>query len=357
MRLLTWTVPQTTRACALLFGALVTVTWQSPPVLSAQASTQPQSAAPTTGACHVSPIVDNLDKAAYFYHDLLGLNLVPEPPPGPLPWDTNPGHLHLHGMPQAKLRFIGARMPGVFCGVELVEFANIDRRFVHRRLQDPGAVTLILLVRELDGLFARLKEARVPVVTSGGAPMAVGTAKTRVVIVKDPDGHFVELAQLDPLPQTTTAASSNVIGIRLRVTVPDTERAADYYRRVLGIDPKIGAFARNGQVMAMMGLPASAEYRLSTAQVPGSALLLEFLEFKGLESTRIASRVQDPGSYRLQLNVPDLDSTIAALKGAGGSVISTGGEPVSMTFGTRPWRLAVAADLNNLFLILQQRLP
>ena len=187
--------------------------------------------------------------------------------------------------------------------------------------------------------------------------MVVGAAKTRVAIVQDPDGHFVELAQLDPLPQTTVAASSNVIGIRLRVTVPDAERAADYYRRVLGIDPRIGAFTRNEQVMAMMGLPAATEYRLSTAQVPGSALLLEFLEFRGVESTRLASRVQDPGSYRLQLNVPDIDSTIGALTGAGGRVVSTGGEPVRMTFGARPWRLAVATDLNNLFLILQQRLP
>jgi catechol 2,3-dioxygenase-like lactoylglutathione lyase family enzyme len=281
---------------------------------------------------------------------------VPAPPPGPLPWDANPGHLHLHGMPQAKLRFIGARMPGVFCGVELVEFADIDRRAVHRRLQDPGAVMLVLLVRDLDTLFGRLKAAGVPVVTAGGVPMIVGETKTRVVIVKDPDGHFVELAQLDPLPETTVAASSNVIGIRLRVTVPDIERTADYYRRVLGIDPRLGAPTRNDQVMAMMGL-SNGEYRLGTAQVPGSALLLEFIEFKGLDSTRISSRVQDPGSYRLQLNVRDIDSTIRTLKGAGGSVISTGGEPVAMTFGTSQWRLAVAPDLNNLFLIVQQRLP
>jgi hypothetical protein len=348
-RLLASKSPRVIRACVLFSGALLGLA-RHPAQVSAQASqlSQPSPApapAPTTGACHGARL-PRPDRA----------NLVPEPPPGPLPWDTNPGHLQLHGMPQAKLRFIGARMPGVFCGVELVEFADIDRRAVHRRLQDPGAVTLILLVRDLDGLFARLKEAGVPIVTSGGAPMVVGTAKTRVVIVKDPDGHFVELAQPDPLPQTTVAASSNVIGIRLRVTVPDIERAADYYRRVLGIDSKIGAPTRNEQVMAMMGLPAAAEYRLSTAQVPGSALLLEFLELKGVDPARIASRVQDPGSYRLQLNVPDIEATIRALKGAGGHVISTGGEPVGMTFG-RPWRLAVAPDLNNLFLILQQRLP
>jgi hypothetical protein len=84
---------------------------------------------------------------------------------------------------------------------------------------------------------------------------------------------------------------------------------------------------------------------------------LEFIEFRGLgESKRTESRVQDPGSYRLQLNVGDIDATLAALKGAGSRVISTGGVPVSMTFGTSRWRLAVAPDFNNLFLIVQQRL-
>src|SRR5438874_1829697 len=71
------------------------------------------AAGPIISACHVSPIVANLDRSAHFYHDLLGLNLVPAPPPGALPWDDRPEHLTLHGVPDARLRFIGARIPGV----------------------------------------------------------------------------------------------------------------------------------------------------------------------------------------------------------------------------------------------------
>jgi catechol 2,3-dioxygenase-like lactoylglutathione lyase family enzyme len=331
---------------AVVAAVLVTEVWS-----------QPATSSRVTSACHVSPIVADVDKSARFYHDLLGLDLVPSPPPGPLPVDTRPEHLDLHGIPQAKLRFIGARMPSVFCGVELVEFSGIDRHHVERRIQDPGAAMLILLVRDLDTLFARLKAAGTPVVTTSGMPMTVGVSKTRAVVVKDPDGHPVELAQLEMAPQTAAPASSNVVGIRLRVTVDDTDKAIQYYRSVLGIDAKAGAFTRNEGVVAMMGLPSTGEYRLSTAQLPASALVLEFIEFRGLgESKRTESRVQDPGSYRLQLNVSDIDATLAALKGAGSRVVSTGGVPVSMTFGTSRWRLAVAPDFNSLFLIVQQRL-
>ncbi|HEY6509130.1 MAG TPA: DUF1587 domain-containing protein, partial [Vicinamibacterales bacterium] len=317
----------------------------------------PTPAGPVTGACHVSPIVGDLDRAARFYHDLLGLDLVPSPPPGPLPWDEDPGHLHLHGLPQARLRFIGARMPGIRCGVELVEIDKVARSAVRRRMQDPGAVTLILLVRDIDAAFSKLRAAGVPVVTTGGQPLAMSTVnKTRAVIVQDPDGHFVELAELDPLPATTAPASSNVIGIRLRVTVGDMERTVRFYDQQLGLKGQVGPFATTHLVSAMMGLPDS-EYRLTTIRLPGSPLLLELLELKGLAPVATPSRVQDPGSFRLQLNVRDIDVAVAGLASAGSAVVSTGRVPVSMTFNTRPWRLAIAPDPNNLFLVVQQGPP
>jgi catechol 2,3-dioxygenase-like lactoylglutathione lyase family enzyme len=306
----------------------------------------------------VSPIVSDLDRSAHFYHDIIGLDLIPTPGPGPLPWDTDPGHLELHGLSKARLRFIGARMPGVFCGVELVEFSGAEQRGVLRRLQDPGATMLILIVRDIDAIFSRLKAANATVLTKGGAPMLVGPARTaRAVIVQDPDGHPIELAQLQPVPPTTAAAESNVIGIRLRITVADSDRAATYYRQTLGIDMNPGSFTNDESVMAMMGLPSTAQYRVRTATLPGSPLVLELIEFKDAgEARAISSRVQDAGSYRLQLNVRNIDETLAALKQSGSRVISTGGLPVRMTFGANPWRLAVVQDPNNLFLVVQQRL-
>ena len=210
--------------------------WLFLTAMSVQA-TSIEKAPAVVNACHVSPIVEDLDVAARFYHNLLGLDLVPSPPPGPLPVDTDPGHLFLHGLPQARLRFIGARMPGVRCGVEIVELTNTDRKAIHRRYQDPGSVALILTVRDIDAAFRTVKSAGVRVVTNGGAPIAMSTAnKARAVTVQDPDGHYVELVQIDPMPETKVAASSNVIAIRLRLTVADVDQAVGYYRKVFGID-------------------------------------------------------------------------------------------------------------------------
>jgi catechol 2,3-dioxygenase-like lactoylglutathione lyase family enzyme len=312
------------------------------------------------GACHISPIVSDLEQSARFYHNLLGMDLMPAPPPGALPWDTDPGHLLLHGLPDARLRFIQARMPGVRCGIELVEFANVDRHPVRRRYQDPGAATIILMVRDVDAAFSALRAAGAHVVTTSGGPISMSPAnKTRAVTVQDPDGHYVELAQIDPPPPTAVAASSNVIGIRLRLTVADVEQSLAYYEHVLGVKGMARAYARSPAVMDMAGLPAAGEYQLATIQMPGSALVFELIAFKGLDSakTPVPSRVQDPGSFRLQLTMGSIDAALATLKDAGARVISTGGVPVSMTFGSRPWRLSVVPDANNLFLIVQQAPP
>jgi hypothetical protein len=63
--------------------------------------------------------------------------------------------------------------------------------------------------------------------------------------------------------------------------------------------------------------------------------------------------VQDPGAYRLQLNVDDLAATLDALKNSGSRVISSEGKPVRMMFG-RPWLLGAVQDPNKIFLVLMQ---
>lgn len=296
-----------------------------------------------------SPIVADLDEAIAFYRDGLGLDVAGTPSTA----DDNPALRNMFGLPDARIRWSVGRPPAMRTGVEIVEIAGAGGRSADRRIQDPGASTLIVLVRDLDAAFAQVERVGAPVVTTGGAPMRVGGA-ARAVVVQDPAGHFVELAQLDPLPDTSAPASANVIGVRVRLTVDDAGRAMQLYRDVLGLEPRsLDGFSGDPGVSAMLGL-SGAEYRLGVVRVPGSGLILECIEFRGIGRRTVRSNLQDPGSTRLQLRVRDIDAAIAGLERAGGTVVSLGGTGVDLPGrpGGPPLRVAIVRDPNNLFLVL-----
>jgi hypothetical protein len=91
-----------------------------------------------------------------------------------------------------------------------------------------------------------------------------------------------------------------------------------------------GKFEKTPAVLDMMGLPTGAEYRASMFTVPTTGLIFELIDFKGVDRRTVRGNIQDPGSTRIQLQVKDVDATIAALKQAGGAVVSTGGTTVEL---------------------------
>ncbi len=327
-------------------------------LLHAQApAAPPPGAAPAgeivVGSGNWSPMLQDLDKAIEFYGGLLGLTVPPPPASGQRPLNTDPALLGMFGMPGAQLRFVTARIPGATVGVEMVEVRNLDKKAARPRPQDPGSSTLVLLVRDIDAAFAPLKKAGVPVITPGGAPLAFGPGNAvRGVMVSDPDGHFVELLQPNPLPETTAPAGSNIIGARVRFTVADTEKTMKVYRDTLQFQPQAGEF-RTMPLTDLMGLKG-AQVRLTNAQVPGSPLQIEFIEIKGAAGTPIHPNLQDPGATRLQLRLRDLEGTIGKMKAAGSKVVSSGGQPVSLNGNTRA---AIMTDPNGIYLVLIQAAP
>jgi catechol 2,3-dioxygenase-like lactoylglutathione lyase family enzyme len=298
------------------------------------------------GSGNFSPIVSDLEKSLAFYNDLLGA--MPAATPA---WGADPALLNFLGVPGAQLRFSAVRIPGSTMRVEIVEFKDIDRKAAQPRLQDPGATRLILIVRDVDALLAHLKERGVRVVTTGNTPVKLDTTafKGRAVIVKDPDGFFVELRQPDVLPESTAPATSNVMDARVGVTVEDTEKTVRFYRDVLGLQPQAApAFVSDRAMMDVMGT-SGARVRLSTTIVPTSRLVLEFVEFQGIDRKPIGVRIQDPGATRLQLRVNNTDAAVKAMTAAGGVVVTTGGNggPIDM----QGLRVAIVRDLNNLFVV------
>jgi catechol 2,3-dioxygenase-like lactoylglutathione lyase family enzyme len=141
----------------------------------------------------------------------------------------------------------------------------------------------------------------------------------------------------------------------VRLTVDSVDRAMKLYRDALGMPQQANTtFARDRTVMDLLGVP-TGEYRYASVRVPGSGLLLEFLEFRGVDKQAIRGAIQDPGSTRLQLQVRDLDAAIKAFVEAGATIVSTGGEPVELPAGRgAAIRAAIVRDPNNLFVVLIQ---
>jgi lactoylglutathione lyase len=299
-----------------------------------------------------SPSVADLDKAVAFYRDGLGLEVQGAPANA----EANAPLRNMFGLPDAQLRWSIGRPAGMRTGVEIVEISKAGGRPAERRLQDSGSFSLIVLVRDLDAVFGRLTQLGTPVVTKGGKPIAVPSgSRARAVIVKDPDGHFVELYQPDPLPAATATPAPNVIEVRVRLAVNDVDQATRLYVDQLGMATRTpGKFEGNPAVLDMMGLPSGAQYRASMFTVPTTGLVFELIDFKGVDRRMVKSNLQDPGSTRIQLQVRDVDAVIAAVKAAGGSVQSTGGTTVDLPARGGSIKVAIVRDPDNLFLVLLQ---
>jgi catechol 2,3-dioxygenase-like lactoylglutathione lyase family enzyme len=302
---------------------------------------------------YFSPIVRDLDAALAFYRDGLGLEVTGSPGDA----SANPALRDMFGLPDARIRWAIARTPAAAGGVEMVEIAGAGGQALERRLEDPGAMCLVVTVRDLDGTLARLKERGAPIVTRSGAPVTIGGG-TRIIVVEDPDGHFVELSQPAELPSTTAPASANVIGVRLRLAVADVEAATRLYRDELGLQARapVGDFGDNPAVLDALGL-AGGQYRVGLQSVPGSGLMYDFVDFKGVQRDDVRGRIQDFGSTRVQLRVRDIEAAIAAFERFGGEVVSTGGKPLALPAGNATLKVAIVRDPNNLFVVLIEAPP
>jgi catechol 2,3-dioxygenase-like lactoylglutathione lyase family enzyme len=295
-----------------------------------------------TGVGNFSHIVANLDKSLEFYRDVLGLELAAPA----RPFDGNPAIMKLGDTAGAQSRYVQLRVPGSAIGVELIEYKDIDRKPAHPRFQDPGAANLTLRVRDLGAVVARAKKAGVLVLTAGGVPATIRGGM--YIFLQDDDGFVVELSQGD------------TPGGGFETTVNGAEQTVTAYR-ALGLEPSAPAAFNNDRVMTDTAGTPGAQFRQSRATIPGAAsgtpasmgtpASITFIEFKDIDRKPLHTRVQDPGTAILQLNVRDLGTLLPKLTAAGFTVVSTDGAPVDLGGA----RLVLVRDLNNLFLELIER--
>jgi catechol 2,3-dioxygenase-like lactoylglutathione lyase family enzyme len=296
-----------------------------------------ESPGAATGVRAIIHSVADLDKTVAFYRDGLGLEMVG---PGGKPATKLPAPSALdetlskftatHG---AKFRNATFKIPGAKLDLELTEFTDTARKNTQPHMQDPGAGTLVLTVRDIDAALAGVNKSGGSVLSIGGRPMKMGgeNTKSQSVFVRDPDGFMLELAGTLPSPASDAPASSNVIGGHIGITVENLDRTLKFYHDVLGFDtkPAPAAYATNKTIASLIDAEG-AQWRISTAKIPGSPVAWEFLEFKDVPRKPFRLAVPDIGSPAVSVQVKDVNAALEAVKNGGGSVVTTGGQPVKL---------------------------
>lgn len=295
------------------------------------------------GIGNFSHIVSNLDKSVEFYRDVIGLELN-----GPIqPFSGNPAIMKLGNTPGAQSHVAVMKIPGAGFGLELIDYKDIDRKPAHPRFQDPGAGNLAVLVKDVQQVADRLKKSGAHILTAGGEPVEVQNVE-KGFFAQDPDGFIVEVTQMNKLPAAAANAKGNVFGAGIEISTDEIEKTAKFLREGLGFNVRVNDSFNDNKVMADTAGTPGAKFRQGSTNIPGASVRLSLIEFRNIERKALDTRVQDPGTSIIQLRVHDIDATVAKLKAAGGTVISTGGVPVEL--GTR--KLAIVRGTDNLFLEL-----
>jgi catechol 2,3-dioxygenase-like lactoylglutathione lyase family enzyme len=280
----------------------------------------------TKSLSHAIHAVDDLDTTLAFYKNVFGLAGNPQD-------FANPAVPLLTNAPGVTLRLSMMSLPGNM-RFELTHFKGVERKPAQAKYTDPGAASIVFYVRDIDGALANAKKANAPIVTTGGGPVEITTAKgkARSVILRDPDGFFVQLVQED-------APAGAPAGIVHRVSLAYTMESADatraFYTGKLGIElTGATAYSKDPAMLQLYGAPAGTEFRKLTGVIPGPPASVEFTEFRGVQRTKLVMRVRDPGAPALCIQVNELAPTIAQMKSAGVPIISAKGEIVDFGGGT-----------------------
>jgi len=293
--------------------------------LAALASAQSQPAGHVESLSHAIHAVENLDTTLAFYSQVFGLNGKAQDFPNPaVPLLTN--------APGVTLRMSMLALPGKM-RFELTDFKGLERKPAQAKYTDPGAASIVFHVRDIDTVLANARKASAPIVTTGGVPVEIATAagKARSIILRDPDGFFVQLVQDVP---ATGASDGNIQRVSLAYTMESAEATKNFYTGMMAIDLSgPSAFSKDPVLLRLYGAPAGTEFRKLSGLIPGPPAAVEFTEFRGVPRSKFHLRVRDPGAPAMAIQVINLVGMVAQMKAAGANLISANGQLVDFGNG------------------------
>ena len=283
------------------------------------------------GLMHAIHSTNDVEKTLAFYQNVFATN-------GQVRGFDPKGPRILTNSPTATLRVAMTNLPGAF-NFELTQFADLDRQMNKQPdIQDSGAPMMKMLVRDLATVVSNAKKANAPILTKGAAPVTaptpIGTAKA--IIMRDPDGYFVEaiqatpaiIAAIDAQPQPgagrgTPPPPSQVVGAIMGLTVRDMDETLKYWNGVLAMEmPQPTKFESDQAMLDLMGLPKGASYRISSGVISGSPARIEFIEIKGVPRKAFDLRVTDPMACGMAIRIGHIRDVLAKIKANGGRVLS-----------------------------------
>ncbi|MBZ5676381.1 MAG: VOC family protein [Acidobacteriia bacterium] len=296
---------------------------------------------------------ESLDKTVPFYRDVLALPVNgARDPLTQQPQKLDEDMSKFTATKGMSFRAATFRIPNAAIGFELTEFTGGSRKPVRPNIQDPGAATLALQVRDIEKVMAKVKASGAPIVTIGGAPVnptGNPNSKLREIVVRDPDGFFVELQQPDPLP---ASATGDILGASVQFSIEDSAKTVAFLRDAIGFNARAtGALGTNAVVANLIGLPG-AQWRITHGSIPGTTLDFGLIEYSGVPRAKVAGGAEDPGSPAFTMVVRDVNAAVDQWKKAGGTVATTGGKAIVRANGAGN---VFVRDVNGLMWELIQR--
>lgn len=294
---------------------------------------------------HAIHAVGDLDTTLAFYRDVFGFEGRAQDFPNPaVPLLTN--------APGVTLRMSMLGLPGG-TRYELTHFKGPERQPGQARYTDPGAASIVFYVRDIDALVAAAKRVNATIVTTGGAPVEISTpaGKARSIVMRDPDGFFVQLVERAP---AADSPETNVFAVSLAYTMEDADATRHFYTGMMGVPLEGSAsFMRDAAYARLIGVAEDTEFRrLTGTLVPGTQVV--FTEFRGMPRTKFHLRVRDPGAPAMAIEVTGIEPMLAQMVAAGVNVISADGKLVD--FGNGVHNIFVE-DPNGMNIELFERAP
>ena len=129
------------------------------------------------------------------------------------------------------------------------------------------------------------------------------------------------------------APAGEVIGVgNFAHIVADLDKSLGFYRDVLGLTVTNTIPFGPNEAVAKFGHTEGGQSRVAVLKVPGLAMGIELIEYKGIERKAQSPRFFDGGAANIAMRIRDLDALFPKIeKYPGVKVITAGGKPVTLT--------------------------